>query len=126
MIKRLHGNKWYSLFFYINKELRMKSYCLKIVSMLTWLITGLYALNAGLKQLGWFDFFAMSSVASNAHTLMVLHYIIGVAGAISLIVLVLSLLHRGGCCSDAKCCNDCKKTEGGVCSCCGKSPCTCK
>lgn len=102
----------------------MKSFVMRIISMVTWLVTALYALNAGLKQLGWFDFFSMGSIASNAHTLMVLHYIIGAAGAISLIVFVLSLLHRESCCGDSQCCDENKKS--GVCSCCGKNPCVCK
>lgn len=112
----------------------MKSFLLRTVSMISWLITALFALNAGLKQLGWFDFFSINAIASNPHTMMIITYVIGVAGAISLIMYVLAVMHHGGCCGDEGCgcgpkcaCDSkCKCDKGGVCPHCGKSPCICK
>lgn len=80
----------------------MKSCLLSFLSKLTWLITALFALHAGLKQLGWFDLFANPAIAGNAQLVAILHYVVGAAGAFSLVVFILSSLYRG-CCDEKQC-----------------------
>ena len=104
----------------------MHSPLMKILSMASWLITGLYALNEGLRHFG-FDFYKLDFVAGNPKLLLVLSYVVGFAGLFSLITFVLAVLGKGcHCCGDSQCscCSD--DYNGKVCPHCGKSPCICK
>lgn len=78
----------------------MKSPLGKFLSILTWLITALVSLNEGLEAFG-YGAKTWNMLAMNPQLMMYMHYVAGVAGLISLLMLVGALLGHG-CCRDGK------------------------
>ena len=90
---------------------------MKLLSLLTWLITGLSAVNEGAKLFG-YDFYALGFMQSHPQAALYTHYVVGAAGVFS----ILMLLHA--CVSSV--CGCCKKDNCRVaCPKCGKTPCVC-
>lgn len=99
----------------------MKSALHKVVGLGSWLVTALASINVGLMPFG-YDFFAsdlMTGTFSNINTL--LHYVVGVAGLVCLVMFIQTL--TGHCNCDSGSCSSCK---GSACNC-GSSSCpSCK
>lgn len=72
-----------------------KGLCMKIVGMITWLVTALAAIAIGLMPLG-YRVFEMPWFSSNPAALNIVHYVIGIFGILSLVMLVTSCF-GGGC-----------------------------
>lgn len=111
-----------------------KSSVARFLGMVAWLITALNAVNEGLKPLG-YDFFKLNFVANDPRLSMILSYVVGVAGLLTLVWFFTAILGKGcHCCSDDKCgccstteCGDksCDDKKGAVCPKCNCSPCRC-
>ncbi len=75
----------------------MKNPLMKWVLMLSWLISALAAINVGLCPFG-FDFFKTEFVFMNLSNFVApMHYIILIAGLISLGLFVMSCMGHCGC-----------------------------
>lgn len=77
----------------------MRSPLMKFVCMLTWLVTALFALNELTKHFG-FDFYNLEFMKTNPHAVMILSYVVGVAGLISLVKFVMHVTCRHHCCEE--------------------------
>ena len=86
----------------------MKSPVVKFVSLATWLITAISAINVGLHQLNQGFVFPEW-----------VNYLIGIAGAISLLLMILTLV--GGCWCGKKGCPECHPDGRDCCGCGNKS-----
>ena len=95
----------------------MKSSLGKFVSAASWLITGLVAVNEGAKAFG-YDFYNMRFMINNPKANLYVHYVVGIAGVISLIMFVAACVSSVcGCCKKDSCEVVCPK--------CGVTPCVC-
>jgi hypothetical protein len=79
----------------------MKSPIVKFVGMVTWLITALCSLHVGMQALG-HDLFARLGLEGNVMVNAYVPYIVGVSGAISLLMFVMALFCHGCGNSDNK------------------------
>ncbi|MCX5922112.1 MAG: hypothetical protein NTX86_02185 [Candidatus Dependentiae bacterium] len=106
----------------------MKSILMKILGFASWLITGVVSLNFGLKLWAHYDLFQLPFLASNAE---VVNHVIGGAGVVSLIMMLLMLVSKGcHCCGHQEChsgeCHEGKPAQAGAyCSKCASAPCRC-
>lgn len=98
----------------------MKSPIGKFLAVVTWFITALVSLNEGAEALG-YGAKTWNMFASDPKLMMYCHYVAGVAGLISLIMLI-GALACGGCCGERSC--D-KGGPRGVCPKCNSNPCRC-
>lgn len=80
----------------------MKSTLHKVVGLGSWLVTALASINVGLKPFG-YDFFASNLMTDKfAGAVVPLHYIIGVAGVVCLVMFILTV--SGHChCGSSNC-----------------------
>jgi len=73
---------------------------LRVLGLVVWLLTAIGALNWGLEALG-YNIFNMNFIEMNlASAIMPLKYIIGIAGLISLLMLIEKLINHS---HDGKC-----------------------
>lgn len=81
----------------------MKSPIVKYIGMVTWFITAVCALHVGMKAMG-YDLLMRFGLENNSTVNLYTEYTMGVAGAISLIMLVMALTCRScGCGSSCGC-----------------------
>jgi uncharacterized membrane protein YuzA (DUF378 family) len=76
----------------------MKSPICKVVGFASWIITAIVAVSIGLTPLLGYNFLA-SFIAGYPKLIMPAYYIVGIAGAWSL-VMFFKMVSMGGCCSD--------------------------
>ena len=82
----------------------MKSPICKWLGMISWPVTALACINMGLMPLG-FNVFALGWVQANLGGMMdPIHYFIGLCGAVSLGMFVMSCMYCHACgCESSKC-----------------------
>ena len=91
----------------------MRSSLGKGLSVVSWLVTGLSAVNEGLRPLG-YDFYKLQFMLNNPKAALYLQYGVGIAGVISLVMFASACYCKGaGCCDDVACPK------------CGACPCVC-
>ncbi|MDR3550003.1 MAG: hypothetical protein P4L31_01200 [Candidatus Babeliales bacterium] len=91
----------------------MRSALGKGLSVVSWLVTGLSAVNEGLRPFG-HDFYKLQFMLNHPQAALYLQYAVGIAGVISLLMLASACVCKG-----ASCCGSL------VCPKCGASPCVC-
>jgi dipeptide/tripeptide permease len=91
-----------SLSFFKNKKRRifmMRTPLMKTVGMAVWFLTALCAMYVGAVAWG-YDFLAHPSLA---HFRMPLVYIFGIAGVVSMVMFLMAVLGKHGCCDSDVC-----------------------
>src|SRR3990170_5512573 len=107
------------------KEMCKKSPLMKLVGILTWKITALASIHLGLVGLSYNIFDLPLFQTTLATWVTPIHYIIGVAGVISMAMLLWKWFCWGSCYGSSSCCSD-GKSNPGVCPKCGCKPCRCQ